>query len=174
MAKAKSHVPDGLRTLTAQLVSDNAAQAIDWYTKALGAEERSRALGPEGKIIHAELRIGDSVFFLNDAMMGSKTPKAFGGSPVSFWVYVPECDAVFNRAVQAGAQQAMGPMGALQDQFWGDRSGSITDPDGYTWTIATRKEDLTPQELKERQDGWMAEFAKQQPGRGGGKKPAKK
>jgi PhnB protein len=161
MAKAKSAVPEGLHTVTPQLTLDNAAQAIDWYKKALGADEVSRAVGPDGKILHAEVRIGNSRIFLNDAMMGGKGPKAIGGSPASLWIYVEDCDALFNRAVAAGAQVLGGPMGQMQDQFWGDRAGSITDPQGYMWTIATRKEDLSPQEMKQRQAEWMKQFAAQ-------------
>src|SRR5205814_5196082 len=150
MAKAKRAVPEGFHTVTPQLTLDNAAQAIDWYKKGLGAEELSRAVGPDGKIMHAELRIGNSKFMVNDPMMGGKGPKAFGGSPASLWLYVEDCDALFNRAVAAGGKVT--PHGAMIDQFWGDRSGTFTDPHGYTWTIATHKEDLTPQEMKQRQD----------------------
>jgi uncharacterized glyoxalase superfamily protein PhnB len=159
MAKAKSAVPEGLHTITPQLTLDNAAEAIDWYKKALGVEETGRATGPDGKIMHAELRIGDSRIFVNDAMMGGKGPKALGGSPMSLWVYVKDCDTLFNKAIAAGGQVAHGAMGQLQDQFWGDRSGSFTDPAGYTWTIATRKEDLTPQEMQQRQAEFMKQFA---------------
>lgn len=161
MAKAKKAVPEGYHTVTPQLTLDNAAQAIDWYKEALGAEEVTRAVGPDGKIMHAEIRIGDSRIMLNDAMMGGKGPQSFGGSPSSLWVYVEDCDALFNRAVAAGAQVAGGPMGQLQDQFWGDRSGTFTDPAGYRWTIATHKEDLTPQEMDQRQKEWMKNFAPQ-------------
>jgi PhnB protein len=159
MAKAKQAVPEGFHTVTPQLTLDNAAEAIDWYKKALGAEETSRAVGPQGKIMHAELRIGDSLIMVNDPMMGGGGPKARGGSPASLWVYVDDCDALFNRAIAAGAQVLGGPMGQLQDQFWGDRSGSFADPQGYMWTIATRKEDLTSEEVKQRQDEWMKQFA---------------
>jgi len=102
------------------------------YKKALGAEEVARAVGPDGKILHAELRVGDSLFMLNDA------PGGGGGSP--------------------GPRR---PMGKMADQFWGDRCGVFTDPHGYRWTIATRKEDLTPQEMKKRQDEFMKQFADQ-------------
>jgi uncharacterized glyoxalase superfamily protein PhnB len=163
MAKAKSAVPEGHHTVTPQLIMDNAAEAIDWYTKALGAQEVSRAVGPDGKIMHAEIRIGDSLIMLNDAMGGGKGPKALGGSPVSLWLYVEDCDALFNRAVAAGAQVPPGPMGQMADQFWGDRSGTFSDPHGYRWTIATRKEDLTPQEMKQRGDEFMKNFATAQP-----------
>ena len=159
MAKAKSPVPQGLHTVTPQLTLDNAVEAIEWYKRALGAEERSRAAGPDGKIMHAELRIGDSVIYVNDEMGGGRAPKAIGGSPASFWLYVEDCDALFNRAVAAGGKVAPGPMGQMQDQFWGDRSGTLTDPAGYSWTIATRKEDLTPDEMNQRQEAFMKQFA---------------
>jgi len=161
MAKAKRAVPDGFHTVTPQLTLDNAAQAIEWYKKAFGAQELSRANGPDGKVMHAELRIGDSPIMVNDAMMNGKGPKELGGSPASLWLYVDDCDALFNRAVAAGAQVAGGPMGQLQDQFWGDRSGTLTDPAGYTWTIATHKEDLTHEEIEQRQNEFMKNFASQ-------------
>src|SRR5215208_143059 len=118
MAKAKSAIPEGLHAVTPQLMLENAAQAIDWYKKALGAEEVSRATGPDGKILHADLKIGNSRFYLNDAMMGGKGPKSLGGSPVSFWIYVDNCDELFNRAVAAGGRVEEGPMGKMADQFW--------------------------------------------------------
>ena len=158
MAKAKSAIPEGLHTVTPQLTLDHAAEAIDWYKKALGAEETSRATGPGGVIMHAELRIGNSRIMVNDAMMGAKGPKALGGSPMTLWVYVDDCDTLFKRAMAAGGKIAHGGMGEMQDQFWGDRSGSFTDPAGYTWTIATRKEDLTPQEMHQRQEEFMKSF----------------
>jgi uncharacterized glyoxalase superfamily protein PhnB len=111
--------------------------------------------------MHAELRIGDSIVMLNDAMGGNKGAKAMGGSPASFWVYVKDCDALFKRAVAAGAKVQDGPMGAMQDQFWGDRSGTFNDPHGYRWSIATRKEDLSPREMEQRQKEWMSKFAPQ-------------
>ncbi len=159
MAKAKKAVPEGFHTITPQLTVENATAAIDWYKQALGAQEMMRAPGPDGKIMHAELRIGGSIFMLNDPMMGGKSPKDYGGSPASFWVYVEDADALFNRAVAAGARVPEGPMGAMADQFWGDRSGTFTDPQGYVWTIATRKEDLTPQEIQQRQDEFMKQHA---------------
>jgi PhnB protein len=159
MAKAKKAVPEGYHTVTPQLTLDNAAQAIDWYKKALGAEEVTRAVGPDGKILHAEVRIGDSRIMLNDAMMGGRGPKAIGGSPASLWIYVEDSDALFNRAVAAGAQVFGGPMGAMADQFWGDRCGTLNDPHGYSWTIATRKEDLTREEMEQRQAEWMKKMA---------------
>ena len=161
MAKAKNAIPEGHHTVTPQLTLDNAAGAIDWYKKALGAQEVARAVGPDGKIMHAEVRIGDSLIMLNDEMGGGKSAKVMGGSPASFWIYVEDCDALFNRAVAAGAKVAGGAMGAMADQFWGDRCGTVTDPQGYTWTIATHKEDLSRQELEQRQEEFMKQFAPQ-------------
>jgi PhnB protein len=154
MAKAAKAVPEGYHTITPSLTLDNAAQAIDWYKKALGAEEVSRSVGPDGKIMHAELKIGNSRFMMNDVMPGSKGPQAFGGSPASLWLYVENSDTLFNRAVGAGAKVQM----PIADQFWGDRAGAVADPAGYTWWIATRKEDFTPAEMQQR----AAEFFKQQ------------
>lgn len=156
MAKAASPVPKGLRTVTAQLSVDNAARTIDWYKKAFGAEELGRSPGPDGRIMHAELSIGDSHFYLNDVMQG-KGPKELGGSPVSFWLYVSDADALFKRAVDAGAKVAM----PLTDQFWGDRAGAVTDPEGINWWIATRKEDFTRAELEQRAADFFKQMAAQ-------------
>jgi len=157
MAKAQSPVPKGYHTITPHLVLDHAAAAIDWYKRALGIEELSRATGPDGKVMHAELRIGDSRIMVNDPMMGSKGPKAFGGSPASLWIYVEDCDGLFNRAVGAGAEVKM----AMADQFWGDRCGTFQDPHGYSWTIATHKEELTREEIEARQKEFLKQFAQQ-------------
>jgi PhnB protein len=161
MAKAKSPIPEGYHTVTPHLIFDNSAQAIDWYKKALGAEEKSRAVGPDGKVMHAELQIGSSRIMLNDAMGGGKSAKALGGSPISLWVYVPDCDALFNRAVAAGANVPPGPMSQMADQFWGDRCGTLSDPFGHQWTIATRKEDLTREEMDKRAQEFFKQFAAQ-------------
>ena len=159
MAKAKSAIPQGLHSVTPHLVFEDAAAAIDWYKKGFAAEETGRAVGPDGRIMHAEIRIGDSILYLNDAMGGGKGPKALGGSPIGLWIYTADADALFNRALSAGATVAPGPMGQMQDQFWGDRCGTLIDPAGYQWTIATRKEDLTPAEMQRRQDEFMKQFA---------------
>jgi PhnB protein len=155
MAKAARPVPAGFHTITPQLVLDDAAAAIDWYKRAFGAEEVSRSLGPDGKIMHAELKIGDSHVMMNDAMMNAKGAKSRGGSPVSFWLYVADSDALFTRAVGAGATVQM----PLADQFWGDRSGAVADPEGITWWIATRKEDLSTPEIQERFEAFMKQMA---------------
>jgi len=162
MAQAKSPVPEGYHTVTPHLQYDNAAQAIDWYKKALGAEEKSRSVGPDGKIMHAELQIGNSRLMLNDVMGGGKSAKTLGGTPISLWVYVPDCDTLFKRAVSAGAAVPPGPMGQMADQFWGDRCGSLVDPYGYQWNIATHKEDLTREELDRRAQEFFKQYAAQQ------------
>jgi PhnB protein len=158
MSKAKSPVPEGYHTVTAALTLDDAAKAIDWYKKAFGAEEVGRNAGPDGKIMHAEIRIGDSRIMLSDPIMDGKGPKAYGGSPASLWIYVSDCDALYKRAVAAGATSTM----EMGDQFWGDRFGAVSDPFGYRWSFATRKEDLTPAEIEKRQ----AEFFKSVAGQG--------
>ena len=160
MATAKSPVPAGFHSVTPHLILDNSADAIEWYKQAFGAEEIApRALDPAGRVMHAEIRIGNSILMLNDAMGGGRSAATIGGSPVGLWIYVDDCDALYHRAVAAGAQVPPGPMGALADQFWGDRTGTVIDPHGYQWTIATRKEDLTPDEMKQRQDEFMKRFA---------------
>jgi PhnB protein len=159
MAKAKSAIPQGLHSVTPHLILDDAAKTLDWYKRALGAVETGRSVGPDGKIMHAEIKIGNSVIYANDAMGGGKSAKALGGSPIGLWIYTEDADALFNRAVAAGAQVAPGPMGEMQDQFWGDRCGTVIDPAGYNWTIATRKEDFTPEEMKQRADEFFKNFA---------------
>ena len=146
MAKAARAVPEGYHTVTPTLTLDDAAQSIDWYKKAFGAEEKSRSVGPDGKIMHAELKIGDSIVMVNDAMMGTKGPQAYGGSPGGLWLYVDNSDALFKRAVDAGAKVQV----PLDNHFWGDRGGCVNDPSGYSWWIATRAEDLPQAEIKKR------------------------
>ena len=154
MAKAASPVPKGLHTITPQLTLDNANEAIDWYKKAFGADEIYRSLGPDGKVIQAEVHIGNSAFYCNDVIVGHG-PKTFGGSPAGFWIYVADSEALYRRAVDAGAKVTQ----PIDDQFWGDRAGLITDPAGYTWWIATRKEDLSQAELKQRAEAHLAKVA---------------
>lgn len=155
MAPAKKPIPEGYHTVTAVLTYDDCKAALEWYAKALGATDISSSPGPDGKIMHAELRIGDSHIMAHDAVMGGKGPKEFGGSPVALWVYVDNCDALFNRAVTAGATVVR----AVEDQFWGDRVGTFKDPHGYAWTIATRKEDLSRKEIDERAAAFFSKMA---------------
>ena len=155
MAKAAKPIPAGYHSITPTLTLDDAAKTIDWYKRALGAEEISRSAGPDGKIMHAELRLGDSRVMVNDVMMEMKGPKAFGGSPASLWLFVDDSDTAFKRAVDAGARVIQ----PLDDWFWGDRGGAITDPAGYTWWIATRKEDLTRDEMNQRADAFFKQMS---------------
>jgi PhnB protein len=142
-------IPDGFHTLTPHLVVKGASQAIEFYKKAFGAEEISRAAGPDGKsLMHADLRIGDSRLFLVDEFpeMDCRGPQSIGGTPVTIHMYVEDVDAAFNKAVAAGAQVRM----PLADMFWGDRYGVLADPFGHAWSLATHKEDLTPEEIDRR------------------------
>jgi uncharacterized glyoxalase superfamily protein PhnB len=154
--KATNAIPRGHRTITPHLSIENCEQAIAWYKKALGAEEvMPPAKGPDGMIWHAELKIGDSIFHVNDPLMGGKGPKALGGTPCNMLLYVEDCDAVFNRAVKEGAKPTM----PIADQFWGDRWGNFDDPFGCHWSVATHKEDLTPQEMKQRSEEFQKQMA---------------
>ncbi len=140
-------IPEGMHTLTPNLVIRGAAQAIDFYKRALGAQEVSRMPAPDGKSIwHASLRIGDSTVFLNDEMpgMGQGAPSADAPVPVTMWLYVPDTDAAFKRAVDAGAKPTMPPA----DMFWGDRCAGVADPFGYIWSFATHQKDLSPEEMR--------------------------
>ena len=141
-------IPEGYHTLTPSLTIRGATEAIEFYKRAFGAVELMRMPGPGGKLMHAEIRIGDSVLMLSDEFpdMGGKSPQALGGSPVYLFVYVDDVDAVFKRAVDAGAQVRM----PLADMFWGDRFGRVVDPFGHEWGLATHKEDLTPKEIAKR------------------------
>ena len=139
-------IPEGFHTITPHLTVRDAAAAIEFYKHAFGAEEICNMPGPGGKIMYAELRIGDSPLMINDEFpeMGSHGPKAGEGS-VTVHLYVNDCDALFDRAVKAGATVKLPP----QDMFWGDRYGKLEDPSGHQWSIATHKEDLTPEQIAE-------------------------
>ena len=140
-------IPEGYHSITQYLIVDGAAEALEYYKKAFGATELFRM--PHGdKIAHAEMKIGDSPFMLADEQpeMGYKGPKAYGGTPVSLMIYVDDCDTIFKQAIDAGATE----MKPLQDQFYGDRSGTLTDPFGHVWTVATHKEDVSPEEIDKR------------------------
>jgi uncharacterized glyoxalase superfamily protein PhnB len=127
---------------------DDAAGAIEFYGRAFGAVEKVRMAGPEGKVMHAELQIGDAMVMLSDPFpeWGSKTAAMLGGSPVSIMLYVERADDLFNRAVQAGARQVR----PMEDMFWGDRFGQVEDPYGLKWGIATHVEDVSPEEMEKR------------------------
>ena len=146
--KATNPIPEGFRTITPHLTVRDAAGAIEFYKKAFGAEETVRMPSPDGKVMHSELRIGDSIFMLNEEFpeMGSKGPQSLGGTPVTVHIYVENADAAFDRATKAGAKVTM----PLDNQFWGDRYGQLEDPYGHRWSIATHIEDPTPEEVMER------------------------
>ena len=148
MAKAKQPIPDGFHTVTPHLIMKDAAGAIEFYKNAFGAEETSRMPGPDGKVMHAELKIGNSMLMIADEFpdMGSSGPKSIGGSPVTLHIYVDDVDALFDRAVKAGGKVTM----PLADMFWGDRYGRLEDPFGHQWSIGTHTEDLTPEEIGQR------------------------
>jgi PhnB protein len=147
-------IPDGYPRVIPYLSIDGASAAIDFYTKVLGAKERVRMPAPGGKVGHAELEIGDSVVMLADAFpdMGGPTPKALGGTPVSLMVYVEDVDAVFERAIGAGATADR----PVENQFYGDRAGQFVDPFGHKWFVATHIEDVPPEEMAKRAAAAMA------------------
>lgn len=147
-------IPEGYHTLTTYLSVDDATEAIEFYKQAFGATERSRMEAPGGKIGHAELQIGDSVVMLSDPMPQStvRPPKEVGSTTVGIFMYSDDVDAAVQKAVKAGATIEMEP----DDMFWGDRFGSVTDPYGHLWSIATHVEDLTPEEIAERGKAAMA------------------
>jgi PhnB protein len=143
-------IPEGFHTVTPYLVLNKTAEAIDWYKKALGAEEVFRMNGPDGSsVVHAEIKIGDSMIMMSDESPmnpGVKSPKTAGTSTAGMMIYVNDADAVYNRAVAAGATVVH----PIKDMFWGDRVGNIVDPFGHGWSIATHKEDVTPAEIEQR------------------------
>lgn len=151
---ATKPIPEGYHTVTPYLAVDDAAQAIEFYKQAFGAEERSRMGAPDGKIGHAELAIGDALIMLSDPFPQSSTrpPKELGGTSASVFLYVEDVDAVVKQAVDAGASITM----EVADQFWGDRFGTVTDPFGHVWSIATHIEDVAPEEMAERAKAAMA------------------
>lgn len=141
-------IPDGYYSLTPYLVCKGAAKAIEFYTKVFGAVEAVRMPGPGGVLMHAEVKIGNSMLMLADEnpQQGQLAPESLGGSPCSIMFYTDDVDRVFNHAVAAGAKSEKPPA----DMFWGDRMGNIVDPFGHKWAIATHKEDVSPEEMEKR------------------------
>jgi PhnB protein len=154
---APKPIPEGYHTVTPYLAVEDAARAIEYYTRAFGAKEVVRMDAPGGKIGHAELEIGDSRIMLSDPFPQASTqpPKQLGGTSGSVFMYVEDVDAVVKQAVDAGATVTM----EVADQFWGDRFGTITDPFGHVWSIATHVEDVPPEEMAERAKNAMAGMA---------------
>ena len=147
-------IPEGYHTLTPHLPVDDAKKALEFYKRAFGATERSRMPGPDGKIAHAEIQIGDSVIMTSDPFPQSstKSPKEIGGTTASVFLYVEDVDSVVQDAVDAGGQITM----PIEDMFWGDRFGQVTDPFGHIWQIATHVEDVAPAEMEKRAAEAMA------------------
>ncbi len=141
-------IPDGYPQVTPYLCVDGAEAAIEFYSKVLGAQERMRMGGPDGKIGHAELQLGQGLIMLADPHpeIGVRDPKAIGGSPVTISVYVEDVDSVYDAAIEAGATSVR----AVQDEFYGDRSGQFEDPFGHRWSVATHVEDVSPEEMERR------------------------
>jgi PhnB protein len=150
--------PAGYHTATPYLIVSGAAAAIDFYKQVFGAIELMRHGGPDGKVGHAEIKIGDSILMLADEFpeMGFRGPKSIGGSATGLMLYVADADAMFNRAVAAGATVTK----PLADQFYGDRSGTVTDPFGHVWTLSTHIEDVPPEEMQRRMEAWSKEQQK--------------
>jgi PhnB protein len=148
-------VPEDFHTITPQIAVKGVGAAIDWYTKALGAHELLRNTGPDGaSIMHSELLLGDSRFFVVDEFPESMaSPATLGGTSVTLHLYVRDVDTLFTRAVDAGATVLM----PVADQFWGDRYGILRDPFGHRWSIASRIEDLSPRKLQDRAKAWVKE-----------------
>jgi PhnB protein len=145
-------IPDGYHTITPYLIVKGGAQALDFYKKAFGATEVMRMAGPDGRIGHAEIKIGDSPIMLADEHpeMGFRGPQSLGGSAVGIVLYVPNVDALFKQAVAAGGKE----LRPVQDQFYGDRSGTLQDPFGHVWTVSTHIEDLTDEEIGKRAEAF--------------------
>jgi PhnB protein len=141
-------IPEGYRNVTPYLCVKDAARALEFYQKAFGATELMRMADPNGKIGHAEIKIGDSIIMLADEFpeMGFRSPQSLGGSPVAFYLYVEDVDATVDQAVAAGAKLIR----EVKDQFYGDRSGQVEDVFGHVWYVATHKEDVAPEEIRQR------------------------
>jgi PhnB protein len=156
MPEAVQAVPAGFHTLTPHLTVRDADKALEFYRNALGAEILHIARTPDGKVMHASLRIGDSMLMLNDEFpeMGGLSPLSTGGAGVTIHIYTEDVDAAFNRAVSAGAEVKM----PLMDQFWGDRYGMVADPFGHKWSLATHIKDMSQEEMQRGQDEAMAKM----------------
>jgi PhnB protein len=147
-------IPEGYHSVTPYLIIKGATEAIDFYKKAFGATELFRMPAPGGKIGHAEIKIGDSPIMLADESpeMGYKSPQTLGGSPISIMIYVADVDTVFKQAIAAGGKEQR----PVKDQFYGDRSGTLEDPFGHVWHVATHKEDVSPEEMERRMKSYTA------------------
>lgn len=153
-------IPEGYQTLTPMFIFKDAGKAIDFYKRAFGAEVRFVMPGPDGKgVMHAEVRIGTSVIMMGEENTDcpSKSAETIGGSPVSFYIYLENVDEAFKRAVEAGSKIQM----PVEDMFWGDRMGTVLDPFGYSWSLASHTKDLTPEEIQKGAQAMFAKMAKE-------------
>jgi PhnB protein len=155
MASRVKPIPDGHRTVTPYLAIKDAAKALEFYQRAFGAIESYKLMMPDGRVGHAEIRLGDSIVMLSDEFPEHDwtAPETLGGSPVSMHLYVEDVDAVFKRALAAGAHERK----PVMDQFYGDRSGQLEDPYGHLWWVATHKEDVAPEEMQKRVQAMFAQ-----------------
>jgi PhnB protein len=156
-AKVKP-IPKGFHTITPALVVSDGVRAIEFYKKAFGAQEIYRIEGSQGKILHAELKIGDSMMMVADEMWGGgcRSPLLLDGTPINLFLYFEDIDRVFNQAIAASAKVEM----PVEDMFWGDRHGKVTDPFGHSWSMATHKEDVSPKELRKRAEAFIAKMGR--------------
>lgn len=150
MANVKA-IPQGYTTVTPSITLNDAPKAIEFYKKAFGATERMRMPGPDGKIMHAEIQIGTAIIMLNDEVMGSRSAKTQGGSPISFFLYFEDVDGAHKKAIAAGGKELMPPA----DMFWGDRMSQVEDPFGYRWNIATHVKDVTREDMMKGQEAFI-------------------
>jgi PhnB protein len=159
MSTQAKPIPEGYHTATPYLTLNDASRAIDFYKRAFGAQVVARMDGPDGKVAHAEIRIGDSMIMLGDEMpgMGNRSPQSLGGTTGGIMLYVENADAVFSQAVSAGAQVEM----PVTDMFWGDRYGRLKDPFGHSWSVGTHVEDVAPAEMSKRMREAMGKMAQQ-------------
>lgn len=148
-------IPQGYTTVTPSITLGDTRKALEFYKKVFGAEERMMMPGPDGKIMHAEVQIGSSVVMMNDECMGQRSAKSIGGSPISFYLYFEDADAIFQKAIAGGGKAIM----PVTDMFWGDKMGKFEDPFGVEWTVATHVKDLTPEEIMKGQEEFMKQFA---------------
>jgi PhnB protein len=154
MASVKP-IPESYTTVTPSITLRDSVKAIDFYKRAFGAEERGVMRGPDGKVMHAEIKIGNSIVMMNDEVMGSRSAETQGGSPVSFYLYFEDVDAAYQKAVSAGAKGDMAPT----DMFWGDRMGHVIDPFGLRWNVASHVKDVSPEDMKKGQEEFLKAMA---------------
>ncbi|HEY0971666.1 MAG TPA: VOC family protein [Gemmatimonadales bacterium] len=156
---ATKHIPEGYHTITPSIIVRDAREAIEFYGRAFGAEAVTLMTDRNGAVMHAEIRIGDSILMMGEEneQWGMRSPLSLGGSPSSLHIYVEDADAVFARAVEAGAKVRY----PMEDAFWGDRYGKITDPFGHEWGIATHVKDLSEEEIRRAGEEWMAKMESQ-------------